>query len=373
MRLTNLILSNDDPNLMRILILSGVAWVPLALLTLIDGTFVATDVTIPFIKDVVPYVRSLFVIPLLVMADNIIEPAMARALDYLRVSGVVPDLENERLEAAAQSMSLAMNSKVAQLVLLVLVVSISWLFHTDYVLMWSEHGATSWALHMNDGEVDVSLAGLWFLLVSSPLVSFLLYRWIWRFIIWSVFLYRVSRLKLDLYASHSDMAGGLGIIGQTQLLFGVVFLVMTILISSDLANNLLYEGEKLANIKLGVVGFIAISVIILTAPLLCFSEMLYNLKRKALAEYSRLQQQISGDFHKKWIIDMEKKLVDSMQPSAMADYNVVYEVVSNMRIIPISLASVVILAVVLLLPFLPLALTESSIVELLRDIGRSLL
>lgn len=47
MKLTSLILSNDDPNTIRILVLTGIAWLPLMVLTLLDGTFYTSDITLP--------------------------------------------------------------------------------------------------------------------------------------------------------------------------------------------------------------------------------------------------------------------------------------------------------------------------------------
>ncbi len=57
----------------------------------------------------------------------------------------------------------------------------------------------------------------------------------------------------------------------------------------------------------------------LMIPLLFFVRKLVDLKYDALVEYSTLQNQISNDFHKKWIKEEADDLVDSMQPSAMAD------------------------------------------------------
>ena len=373
MKITNLILSNDGHTGIRILVLSGIAWLPLLVLTLIDGTFIATDITMPFVRDVVPYVRGLIVIPLLVMADNVIEPMMTRVVKYLRSSGIVPDSEQVQLDNAVERIVYLMNTKWIQLILVMLAILVSWVLQADYVDMWKEKGVTSWALQLENGDVDETLAGAWFLLVTSPMVSFLLYRWIWRFIAWSILLYRVSRLKLELFASHSDLAGGLGMIGAGQSLFGIVFLILASLVSSELASNILYEGDKLVDVKLVVLVFIVISIIVIAIPLLFFTRKLFNLKRKALAEYGTLQHQISRDFHQHWISDEGKKLVDSMQPSAMADYSAVYEVVSSMRIVPLNPKTILVLAGMLLLPFLPLVLTESSIWDVLQMIGGSLL
>jgi len=372
MKLTSLILSNDDPNAVRILVLTGIAWLPLMVLTLIDGTFYTSQITLPFIKDATPFVRGLIVIPMLVMADNLIEPMMARVLKYLNVSGVVPDTEKECLSNAAEKMARQMNSKLLQVILVVMVLAVSWLLQSDYVDMWKEDGVTSWMLEAENGGVDETLAGSWFLLVTSPLVSFLLYRWMWRFIVWSLFLYRVSRMKLELYASHTDLSAGLGMVGVNHALFSILFIIMATLVSSELAGNILYEGDSLLDVKQVVVVFIAISMVVLFIPLLFFANKLIHVKHKALVTYGTLQNQLSGDFHKHWVKDQAKDMVDSMQPSAMADYSAVYEIVSNMRVVPITAKAIVTVAALILVPFLPLALAETSFWDILQMIGDGL-
>lgn len=373
MKITNLILSNDEHTGLRILIMSGIAWVPLAVLTLVDGTFVSDDLAMPFVKDVIPYARALIAIPLLVMADNVIEPMMERVVGYLRSSGVVPDPEQAELKKSVDSTAYLLNSKWVQVILAVLAVLVSWAMQVDYVEMWKEQGVTSWALHMEEGGVDETLAGTWFLLVTSPMVSFLLYRWVWRFVVWSIFLWRVSRMELELYASHTDLAGGLGMIGAGQAVFVIVFLIIAVLLSSQLASNILYEGDTLVDARLVVLVFIVISIVIIALPLIFFTRRLFTLKRRALAEYGALQQQISRDFHQHWIDKQATELVDSMQPSAMADYSAVYEIVSTMRVLPLNPRAIIVLAAILLVPFLPLALTEQSIWDVLKMIGDSVL
>jgi hypothetical protein len=372
-KIKNLLLSNDVPTSLRILVLTGIAWLPLVVLTLFDGTFISSDITMPFVKDVIPYVRCLVVIPLLVIADNVIEPMMSRAMNYLHTSGVVPEAEQAYLNAVNERTVYLINSKWIQSLLVLLAVLVSWALQADYVEMWKELDVTSWALQPKGTDVDETLAGMWFLLLTSPMVSFLLYRWLWRFVVWSVFLFRVSRIRLELYASHTDLAGGLGMIGSGQVLFGIVFLIMASLVSSDIASNILYEGDKLVDAKLVVLVFIGVSIVFIAFPLLFFTKKLYSLKNKSIAEYSILQLQISRDFHKNWIEDQTTDLVDSIHPSSMADYSAVYENVSNMRIIPLNPRTILVLAAVLAVPFLPLALTEQSIWDVLKTIGDSVL
>ena len=373
MKLSNLILSNNENITVKILLLSGIAWLPLLLLTYIEGTLFSSDITIPFIKDVIPSARGLVAIPLLILADNVIEPMMASTLRYLQTSGLTPDTEKEHVNNAAERMAYQMNSKWIQILLVVLAIMISWTLQSDYVEMWAELDVTSWVLFQENGVVHETLAGNWFLLVTSPMVSFLLYRWVWRLMVWSLFLFRVSRLDLNLYASHTDRAGGLGVIGRGQSYFAIVFVIWGTLLSSDIAGDILYEGEKLLDLKQLVFIFILISLAVVLIPLLFFTKKLFKLKRTSLIEYSVLQHQISRDFHKRWIQCKTDGMVDSMQPSAMADYSAVYDTINDMRLVPLDPKMIIVLAVILLIPFLPLALTQSSIWEILHKIGSSVI
>jgi hypothetical protein len=252
---------------------------------------------------------------------------------------------------------------------MMLAILFSFIARSDYDEMWTERGVTSWMLQHENGVVDETLAGKWFLLVTSPLVSFLVYRWIWRFINWSIFLRRVSKVKLELRASHTDLAGGLGVIGLNHALFVILFFILATLLSSDLASNMLYEEEVLISVKQVVMVFIVISVIVMLLPLMFFTRQLVDLKHEALVQYSRLQNQISKDFHKHWIKDEADDLVDSIQPSAMADYSAVFENVNNMRMVPFDAKLILIMAGTLLIPFLPLALIEKSIWDIVQKIG----
>ena len=172
--------------------------------------------------------------------------------------------------------------------------------------------------------------------------------------------------RADLYL-RKDLLGG------NHAYFSIIFFIMATLVSSDLAGNVLYEGDTLVDVKQLVTIFIILSIVLLFMPLLFFTDKLIHLKHEGISKYSALQNQISGDFHKHWIKEQAKDLVDSMQPSAMADYSAVYAIIRDIRIIPIAPKAIVLVAALLLLPFFPLTLMESSIWEILEKIGDSLL
>lgn len=180
-------------------------------------------------------------------------------------------------------------------------------------------------------------------------------------------------MKLQLQATHSDLSGGLGIVGIAQNLFGVLFLAMAMTTSAALANDLLYEGEQLTNVKLFIIIYLLMSVIVINAPLFVFSSRLFKLKRQALMEYSVLQYRSSNEFYQYWIKSKNTKLVDSIHPSALADYSAVYEIVSSIRMAPLNPNGVVVMASIIITPFLLLVFTQSSVKEVMLTIGGSIL
>jgi hypothetical protein len=62
--------------------------------------------------------------------------------------------------------------------------------------------------HAGDGMTR--LTGIWYWVVCMTVFRFLMFRWLWRLALWTQFLWRLSRLRLQLAPTHPDGAGGLG-------------------------------------------------------------------------------------------------------------------------------------------------------------------
>ena len=68
----------------------------------------------------------------------------------------------------------------------------------------------------------ITPAGWWYILISLPILYFFLACWAWLFLLWAWFLFRTSRLDLELTPTHPDRAGGLGFLGWSMVSFGLV-------------------------------------------------------------------------------------------------------------------------------------------------------
>lgn len=124
----------------------------------------------------------------------------------------------------------------------------------------------------------MTLAGYWFAFVCVPIFQFIWLRWYLRIFIWFWFLFRVSRLRLQLLAAHPDRAGGLGFLGKSSYAF----------IPLLFAQGALAAGQ--------ISGFFAI-----LAPLCVFTPQLARAKREGLQEYGALASSYVMEFNQKWL------------------------------------------------------------------------
>jgi hypothetical protein len=368
--------SPDFPIPTQILITVALLWLPIVLLSLFEGTFSGTDVAEPLISDIVPHVRLLIAIPLLLVADLAIDPAAHLAVRDLETSGVVQRAELPRFQAALKKMRDARDAMWPDIVIVLLAFGFIWLFKSGYGDAAVKAAATSWAWTVKDGAVGYTVAGWWYLLVSGPMFQVILFRWFWRYAIWTRMLFRLSRLPLTLQPTHADLAGGIGYLGVAQQSFVTVFLAFATVASSTIAHDLLSGGNAVRDTRLEIIVLVIGLVAIIYAPLFFFSRQLFVARRSGLKAYGSLGYKLSEAFHDKWALQNEeaigKDLLGSTDPSAMADYSATYDNVRSMRLIPATLKGVLLVAGILLAPFLPLALIEFSIQDLLRLLADAL-
>ena len=359
----------------RIFLFSGLTWLPLLILSAIDGTLTNTGIKIAFLHDPVPHTRYLIALPLLVFADWFIDPYMANTVRHFQISGLVPDDEIPAYRKAVEKLVHRRDAAWVDAVIIGLSFGLVWLI-TQSGLSSLGSEPSSWILTYSEEAGRITPAGWWFILVSIPFILFILFRWLWRLIIWIGFMNRVSRLPLTIEPIHPDRAGGLGLLNGAQFSFGVIFTALAAMMSSSLASDILYAGRTLSDVQLEIIAFILICFAIIAGPLCTFSNQLINAKRRELRQYSELGFQLADAFHTRWIDNAKGKqrgkIISAVDPSAMCDYGDVYETISTMKLIPLTKQKTILLFLFLLAPFLPLIFTQISLKEALQRLAQTL-
>jgi hypothetical protein len=349
----------------RIAVFALVAWLPLLVLSVLDGKAWGTSVRVPFLYDVDAQVRFLIALPLFIVAELVVYQRMRSVVVQFVTLGLVRGAVRERFDAAIESAMRLRNSVSAEVILLVLVYGVGILVFWRY---YAALDAPTWYALPAAGELRPQLAGWWYLLVSLPLFQFILLRWYFRIFIWARFLWQVSRMDLAYAPMHPDRSGGIGFLSGISHAFAPLLLAQGALLSGMIADHIFFDGAKLIDFKLDIAAFVAIMVGVVLAPLLVFIPPLAAAKRAGTREYRHLAKRYVDEFGEKWLrgaAPRDEQLLGSADIQSLADMGNSYEVVRSMSIVPVTRNALVQLVIVTLLPVAPLLLTMISPEELL--------
>ena len=351
----------------RILVLSVVAWVPLLALSAVDGKAWGAEVAVPFLYDVDAHLRFLVALPLLIVAELVVHQRMRPVVVQFVTMGLVGDAIRERFDAAIESAMRLRNSMLAEVLMIAIVYGVGILVVWRYYIAL---GAPTWYATPEGEGRRLYLAGWWYFLVSLPLFQFLLLRWYFRLFVWARFLWQVSRLDIAYAPMHPDRTGGIGFLSRIGYAFTPLLLAQGTLLAGMIANRIFFDGASLAQFKLEVFTFVAVMVGLVLAPLLVFVVPLSRAKRAGLRDYGHLAKDLVDEFDAKWLGGRAhgEPLVGSPDPSSLCDIAASFDVVREMRVVPITRDTVLQLVVMTLLPVGPLLLTMVSVEELLAQL-----
>jgi hypothetical protein len=359
-----------------IAVLIALTWLPLIILSALDGTLTGAGTGLSLLADLKPHVRCLIALPILIIADLIIDPIIAGAINGFRESGILSDQDRPKFDEAVDKLSRHRDAFLPDVAMLLITAALAWSFVSGIADVGVEDDIASWMKAGAESDAAFTLAGWWSLLVSSPVLQILLYRWLWRFLIWAGFLYRFSRIKLMLEPTHPDLAGGLGALKFTQGAFTAVFIAFGAMLSASIAEEVMRTELTLDETRPFIVGFIVACIALTSLPLLIFAPKLVEARRRGRRAYGALGHKLTRAFDERWTDKNEAgvgdDLLHAIDPSAMADYSAVYENVKGMHLIPVSLRSYALQAASLALPFLPLIFIEIPLSELMGRLLDSL-
>jgi hypothetical protein len=204
-------------------------------------------------------------------------------------------------------------------------------------------------------------------------------RLIWKIMLWIFFLYRVSRMRLDLHPTHPDLTGGIGFISEAQGRFALFILAFGI---SNIAAPVGYQIAVL-NYELTIlpvwgplVLFTLGAPLLFTLPLFMFTKQLFRTRKRALAAYRERVTEHSRVVESRWLFgdranSPQEEIRDLAEQSTLG---AMFARIEDMRVIPFDLRSFVQLlgstlgALATLLPLLHAKGEIASVVEAISKI-----
>jgi len=279
--------------------------------------------------------------------------------------GLIAPEDQGRFENNVASAIRLRNSVVAEIILVVLVVTLGyWVWSQSFPLKVS-----AWYRVIDKGVPSLTLAGHYYAFVSLAVFRFILIRWYFRIFIWYRFLWKVSSLPLHFNLFHPDRAGGLGFLATSLEAFAPVFVAQTMVVAGNIYAQILYAGGRLPNFRMAIGGVVVFALLALLFPLGFFALRLARAGRLAKLQIGSLSSRYVDDFHQKWIeggAAPGEPLLGTADIQSLADMANSYSVVAGMRLLPLNKEILVRLVVLLGAPFLPLVLTMVPLSELMQ-------
>ncbi len=352
----------------RIGVIALLAWLPLLMLSALEGRILSDDLAVPFLLDMEVHIRFLVALPLLIIAELVVHQRMRPLLQQFQERNLIPEAAIPRFKAVIASAFRLRNSVLAEILLIALV------YGVGVLIVWRQYwvldAATWYAAPAVEGAT-LSFAGVWYGYVSLPIFQFLLLRWYFRLLIWARLLWQVSRIELSLIPTHPDRVGGLGFLSNTVYAFVPLAVAHGALVAGMLANRIMWLGATLPEFKVEIAVMVVFVMCLVVVPLLVFAPQLAAAKRTGLREYGTLAERYVREFDAKWLrggAPADEPFVGSGDIQSLADLGNSYEVVRTMSIMPVTRDAILRLGAATLIPLVPLALTMMPLEELLKKL-----
>jgi hypothetical protein len=357
----------------RALLTTLITWFPLLVLSLIQNRAFGHEVKIPLLYDFAATLRFLVGLPLLVIAEAVIDPRLNRTVKHFPESNLVPPSVLPAFEDVIRRTNKLRNHIVPVIPILILafIPSIGYQKTVGFTT-----GTSTWHTIISPSGESLSLAGWWAGFVSWPLFRVLMFRWVWIIVLWGLFLKRVAKLDLGCVGTHPDTCGGLGFLAEAQLLFGFISFASSAAIAGTFGNLIAYQGATVSSLKFLMIGFCVLMILILAAPLLVLTPKLAVTKRKSLHLYGTLGTFYVQEFDAKWIgggMTEQEALLGTADIQSLADLNNSFAVVRNMKVVLIDKEVLIGLAIPAVLPLVPLIVIATPANEIAKAVFKLLL
>jgi hypothetical protein len=343
-----------------------IVWAPLVIFSAIESLALGENRLGSLMGDLTVISRYLIATPLFILAEEFTILRIGQIARHFIDAGIVTARDRPRFDAIIGQARKFLNSASVELLVVILayltVIVLTQTFPTEDIPPW--HKASG-------GVTGYSWAGWWHALVSVPVALVLLLGWLWRILIWGLFLFQVSRLDLQLVAAHPDLVGGLQFVGLSVRAFLLLSFAISTTVAGGVAQRVLYTGTSFFSFIYVIIAVVILSLLLFVGPLLVFGRKLVEARRRGIIDYGGLAGAVGSQLEKKWLDDrksVNEGALDVQHFSATTD---LYQVVSNvyqMKPFPVATQDLIALIVVTLLPFLPALLFEIPLNEVLSDL-----
>jgi hypothetical protein len=336
----------------RVATVLAVTWLPLVILTAVFSP----DRLLGLLKNYMVYSRIAVAVPVLLIGQFVMDQSSRFIVAYIRKAKLLDTEDLDKLNSIIATIRRVRDAAFPELIIAALV-------FVEIVLVWNRTFATvsDFGVYRDGGIARLTPAGWYYGLVSLPIYNFLLALDLWKWLVWSFVLFRVSRMNLRLLATHPDSHAGLGFLGLSAIGFMPLAFAVSAAIGGDWRDQILNHGASLSNFRLSAIILLSLIFIVALAPLSFFVTRLTLLRKLAMLDYGVLAQSHVVDVHDKWFSDRGNNgepHLSAQEVSALADLTIAYGHIKRMLPFPADIGTLVWLVLAVAAPLFPVVLAE---------------
>jgi hypothetical protein len=344
-----------------------VGWVPLVALTAISGPGTSL---VALLKDYRVFARVFVAVPLLIAGQQLIEERFRLIVRHFLDAGLLRQEDRPKFDDILTTIRTLKDAWFPELALVSFGCLCGILFVGNSLML-----DAPWSVRSLGNSVSYSPAGLYFELVTQTIYMVLLGLALWRWFLFALFFWRVSRLQLRLVSCDPDQSGGLGFLGYSLCAFLPVVIAASIAVGSVLRYQALHSVFSRGSVFAVLIVWVTVVLLVFIGPLAVFSAKLTHLGRVGYLQYGSLAHLHAEQFHERWVDGREDHLPELL---TAREVNVLHNMASsfdrmqNTKLLPLDRITLLEITAAAAVPMLPVIVTQVPLVELLRIVVRAL-
>jgi hypothetical protein len=248
--------------------LVAVSWLPIAIASLLRLAFGHSPDAI--FSDPSLHVRLLLAIPLVLVAESLLEARCAGAMEQVQREQLADPTAIAAIYGRAERLRA---SRLVEASIAVFAVA------GGQAVLWGAAAPTG-LLHGVDRATSLTFATLWYDTIALPLLYFLVLRWFWRWIVWTYVLVRLSRVELATNALHPDSAAGLKFLSGPIDGFAMFVAANTVVAAAAWTRQVHVHHVLLSHYVPRWVVFVVVAIACACGPLFLFGGQIYRARRR---------------------------------------------------------------------------------------------
>jgi hypothetical protein len=335
-------------------------WIPFTLMALAERSGLAASL----VRDPSVHVRLLLGIPCCLFADALFDERCTFAVDRFAEGKLAAERDRAQVSRIARWGERLGDRSIVEAIFLALAFAGG--------LQALSTGASGY-VRSGGGDSSASAAYQWYALVALPAYQYFYVRTLWHWVIWSLVLWRLSRLDLRLMATHPDRSGGLGHLVDPTIGLGVFAFGLSAVLATAWGRSSGWSRAELSVHAVTVIGLILLLLTVAFGPLLSFSHHMYRDRLEAFRQYSLLSLSVTRWFHRRWVEQPpDASVLERADVSVLCDLDDAYAHLQQMRVYPFGVRAVLPLIYAFLIPMGVLVASLIPADELIRTIAKIL-